>query len=262
LQQSYKQKDLALRGSGRELGPKNKAISCVLYLKEVLFAPNDDLSLAYTEESWSCDLEKFENRYHANGMVNIEGIDKSVLDSTGAESGLSILTVIDASISEDGGTLLVPDDAHWSVDLGDIETSRRNRRLQAVTGAKSVRVVKVRDSSNNAMVATLDQLSDEVFGTGTDVDNLKSQYDRCSFGQLIFNKEAVVETTLSINCATSGDAACRDAATANQARGSTDYVMYCLPDNTPNGDGSTGWVAYAYINSWRSIYRGGKFPKV
>ena len=31
--------------------------------------------------------------------------------------------------------------------------------------------------------------------------------------------------------------------------------MVCEPDNTRN-DGSTTWVAYAYIDHWLSVYRG------
>jgi hypothetical protein len=31
--------------------------------------------------------------------------------------------------------------------------------------------------------------------------------------------------------------------------------MACLPNDTLNG-GSTNWIAYAYINSWLSVYKG------
>jgi hypothetical protein len=84
----------------------------------------------------------------------------------------------------------------------------------------------------------------------------------CSFDKLNFVPaqhskitDGVVTITVPTNT-TEGDAVMRNAITAeinrvfevSSPRNIADHVMYCLPPNTMNG------IAYAYINSWNSVY--------
>lgn len=105
-----------------------------------------------------------------------------------------------------------------------------------------------------------------------DIANLVSQYKSCSYDKFVFepvedqNMQSPVgdETsnirngvlTVQVSTAVSdGDSTMKNAITSkitevfgkapNQI---ADYVMYCLPPNTMSG------IAYAYINSWLSIY--------
>jgi len=155
-------------------------------------------------------------------------------------------------------------------DLRDARTPEElHRRLQL--GNKSVLAVRV-VASGGSTTASEDKLSDEVFGTSGDLANLVSQYKACSYDKLIFEpvedqnmqspaSDATTNIrngvmTVQVSTAVSdGDSTMKNAITSkiNQVFGKApnqiaDYVMYCLPDNTMSG------IAYAYINSWLSIY--------
>lgn len=81
--------------------------------------------------------------------------------------------------------------------VGNRVKSNGRRRLQ--NEIKTVLVVRAEfERSTTQNEATL---SDEVFGTGTDVINLKSQYNACSYGQLQF--EPVADGTVFSNGADS-----------------------------------------------------------
>lgn len=117
----------------------------------------------------------------------------------------------------------------------------------------------------------MSSLSDGVFGTAGDPINLKSQYSTCSYDQMNFQPaptgtsgtttagivDGTYQVTLPstvVNGATNG--VIRNAVTAQlatdfgtSAGNVADYVMLCLP---PGTQGS--WIAYAYVNSWLSVY--------
>jgi hypothetical protein len=159
---------------------------------------------------------------------------------------------------------------------GRTEEQQRNvdqlrRHLSSSTlGDKSVVAVRVQTTdavySNSEAV-----LRREVFGIGEggDIFNLASGYDQCSYGSLTFSPLASQSgsggvsiengvVTISVDVAAEGntDANVRNAVT-NKIRATfgdnmqsvADYWMYCLP---PGTDG--GWIAYAYINSYISVY--------
>ena len=112
-------------------------------------------------------------------------------------------------------------------------------------------------------------LSNEVFGNGVDAVNLVERYESCSFNQLRFGKASdrtgssanirngVVTVTLSGYTESDGDARIRNAVTSalNNEFGVfsptqlANHVMYCLPDGAMSG------IAYAYVNSWNSVYK-------
>ena len=110
--------------------------------------------------------------------------------------------------------------------------------------------------------------SNEVFGTGNDPVNLKTNIEECSWGKATVtpgvgdsNEVAtgVIEVTIDIPLDGSSRSAIRNAVTAKvqdklglTLPGPYDYVLYSLE----NCYGSEcGWAAYAYINHWMSVYQ-------
>ncbi len=107
-----------------------------------------------------------------------------------------------------------------------------------------------------------------MFGTGVDPINLKSGLEECSWNQIDVivgdgnaNEVAtgVIEVTIGIPLDGSSSSAIRNAVTSAATAelghglpGPYDYVLYSL-EKCYGGD--CGWAAYAYINSWNSVYQ-------
>jgi len=148
------------------------------------------------------------------------------------------------------------------------------RMLQ--TGAKTVLAVKIVMNEDRKYSGSMQSLRDQVFGTDGDSHNLKSQYAACSYDQLTFNptdsraikagkdpddgstdiENGVVTIRINRNVKNGEDKEVNNAVTAKintlfgvAPKDLADYVMYCHPDGTMGG------IAYAYINSWNSIYK-------
>jgi hypothetical protein len=116
-------------------------------------------------------------------------------------------------------------------------------------------------------------MSDNVFGTGNDQVNLKSQMFDCSHGQLniipgpvnepsarIADAPGVIEVSIPISFNNTRGTVRNAITTAVQNKlgltlpGPYDQVMYSVKGCYYPGD--CGWAAYAYINSWNSVYQG------
>jgi hypothetical protein len=147
-----------------------------------------------------------------------------------------------------------------------------SRQLQS--GTRTVLAVRVILNNGSYNYASQIGLSNDIFGNGVDTVNLKSQYAACSHNQLSFDKTSdrsmstnpndgttsisagVMDVRVDLNVTAGGDNAVRNAVTAkiNSVFGVTNpnqlanHVMYCLPPGVMNG------IAYAYINSWNSVY--------
>ena len=140
---------------------------------------------------------------------------------------------------------------------------RRGRNLQKV-GTKKVLVIRV-DAQDSSTTATEAQLGDDIFGQAGDLVNLKSQYLKCSHDQLNFTAlESKTEVgtdgiyTLTLPEDVRGQ---KDNPIVwrivNQAQSElggslniiADHVIVCMPPGTAGG-----WIAYAYINHWLSVY--------
>jgi hypothetical protein len=177
--------------------------------------------------------------------------------------------------------LMMPEGSVINYDSGIIEMTKMpslstpyydlNRRKlnQEVEGDVSVLVVRVR-ASNKSTSNSIDALTNSVFGNDPrqpDPVTMKSQYFACSHGKLNFieapqrdGRSANIRqggTTISVNVSTrDGDTKMVNAITKelnsqfNVRRPSdlADHVMYCLPKDTMSG------IAYAYVNSWNSVY--------
>jgi hypothetical protein len=137
-----------------------------------------------------------------------------------------------------------------------------NRNLATVV--KKVLVLRIQ-AADKSTTASETQLADDVFGAAGDVLNLKSQYNQCSYGQLQFEpatSNAIVGTdgvyTVTLPTTTVTGAADNPIAWAavNKAQAElgtltniANHVMVCMPPGT-----SGGWIAYAYINHWLSVF--------
>jgi hypothetical protein len=114
------------------------------------------------------------------------------------------------------------------------------------------------------MLATssMADISNSVFGTSGDPVNLVSQYKACSYDKLRFAPttdsratNGVYEVTITQTVTGVLDSVVRNSVTTalTQTFGSLsstfDHVTLCLPPGT-----SGSWIAYAYINSYLSVY--------
>jgi hypothetical protein len=145
-----------------------------------------------------------------------------------------------------------------------------NRKLASVVKKVLVLRIVASDIETNATEA---ELSNKIFGTSGDVLNLKSQYNRCSNGQIQFEPlttnnivgpDGVYTVNLPSAIVTNAsDVAIRDAAVDKATRdlaGGTalknvaDHVMICIPSGTKDSSGDSKWLAYAYVNHWLSVF--------
>ncbi|KAL9187141.1 hypothetical protein ACHAXT_010861 [Thalassiosira profunda] len=154
------------------------------------------------------------------------------------------------------------------------------RRNLAMVGTRTVLAVRIKvDDAEYGFTDAY--LRDEVFGQNADGSsagdqvNLRSQYARCSHDKLIFDPvgnralsntpaggsstsitNGVVTVHLPGYTASQGDSVLRNAVNAelasmfgvSSARNLATHVMHCMPPGAMSG------IAYAYINSWNSVY--------
>ncbi|KAL9181023.1 hypothetical protein ACHAXT_009828 [Thalassiosira profunda] len=153
------------------------------------------------------------------------------------------------------------------------------RGLAAHEGQKAVLVVRVEDVDGRVHPDPADVVSDKVFGTHGDRVNAKSQLAACSYGKFVVSHDyavdisehlsapGVIEVDIPISLVENGptdiENAVRRAAEEKlgfDLPGPFDHVMYVL-ESCHN---SCGWAAYAWINSWLSVYVGDnyKYPAV
>ena len=141
---------------------------------------------------------------------------------------------------------------------------RYNRRLTA-SGAKQVLAIRA-DGLDTSTTSNKETISDKIFGTGEDKLNLRSQYKACSYdklnfvpysgvtstGEYIENGVAEVNVTKIINGTSSEMIMVAMLQAAFEKYGDLeepDHIMLCVPPGTIGG-----WLAYAYINSWLSVF--------
>eukprot|EP00980_Cylindrotheca_fusiformis_P030322 scaffold24655_cov147-Cylindrotheca_fusiformis.AAC.1 len=148
-----------------------------------------------------------------------------------------------------------------------LQDYRRLQNLERTTGKKTVLVVRVR-ATNSVTSISESQLADDVFGDNGDVNNLRSQYLACSYGQLEFQKaknrrgqttrirDGVVTIRTGISTAsgdlkmvnTINDKLEREFGT--NPKNLADFVMYCLPPGTMHQYD----IAYGWMNGYQTVY--------
>ena len=140
-----------------------------------------------------------------------------------------------------------------------------NRKLAVTIGTRRVLAVRV-FGKRGSFSQTEEFLSDSIFGANV---NLKTQYYDCSHGDLIFdpavdddsNDQSVVTnirngvTTVDVGRARGDGQMVNEAIRQLNAKFGVSsptqlahHVMFCLPSGSFNG------IAYAYFDSWDSVY--------
>eukprot|EP00546_Thalassionema_frauenfeldii_P009624 CAMPEP_0178912114 /NCGR_PEP_ID=MMETSP0786-20121207/10078_1 /TAXON_ID=186022 /ORGANISM="Thalassionema frauenfeldii, Strain CCMP 1798" /LENGTH=568 /DNA_ID=CAMNT_0020584651 /DNA_START=624 /DNA_END=2327 /DNA_ORIENTATION=+ len=181
-------------------------------------------------------------------------------------SGKTNLDIAGAQIASNGGVALPPG-LDIAANVRQNEQERSGRKLSE-QGDKPILVVKVTDSAGRARTESSAQIGDDIFGTLNDPVNLASQMRACSFNklniiegpvnELLRAAPGVVEVTIDIQLTENDRYAIHNAVTekVNTKLGITlpgpyEQVMYVLEKCYVG----CGWAAYAYINSWMSVYQ-------
>jgi len=199
---------------------------------------------------------------YSNGRMNVKG--KKIIKKDREKNGFVRRNLI---MGED----VVERTTEQELDLAALQS---DRRLQQ--GTRTILAVRVIVNNGEYNHTNQAGLSDDVFGNGNDPVNLKSQYAACSYNQLVFDKapDKNMLTTVTPNIGdtaisngavdirvnhdkSAGGGTIRNAVTTeiNRVFGVSkpnvlaDHVMYCMPGEVINGS-----IAYAYMNSWNSVY--------
>jgi hypothetical protein len=215
-----------------------------------------------------CELSPADAEVVGRIFVPVKGIPKHEQDKI--KSGVTTLRAGGGLVME--GKLHVPSDA--SVEFGSIHNStnpeHRRRQLSKQTGTNKVLVIRTiaQDSKSQD---TVNILEDTIFGRFGNQVNLMSVYRDCSYGQMTiepFRGETeekvnvdygVVEVQVNQRLVDEdrfdaenfvSEAAIKQ---LGDLRSQFDHVMICLPYGTTR-DGAKNWLAYAYVNSWLSVY--------
>ena len=194
---------------------------------------------------------------HMNDLLNRGSIvsNESTLSRT---SGISFVD----------STITIPSLGIHRSSFGNAKIKERKRPV----GKKPILVVRVIDSNGLVHPHNATTMGDNIFGTLGDPVNLKSQLSACSFGKLEVTTDystnidehlaapGVIEVNIPISIQSNDRYAVHNAVTtAVQSKlgfslpGPFQQVMYNL--ESCYGYYNCGWAAYAYINSWMSVYK-------
>ena len=238
----------------------------------------------------SRQLRTLEQGNKAYRTDNIQLIDGTIYEVKNAQAGWAsnlssgddIVRIPPGAIISSDGTIDMkgqkptkigdgPNQRTLLEDNADHNALPSSRQLQS--GSRTVLAVRVILNDGSYNYASQTGLSNDIFGNGVDTVNLKSQYAACSYNQLVFDKTAdrsmstnpsdgttgiasgVVDIKVEFSV-TAGDGTIRNAVTSklDSVFGVTNpnqlanHVMYCFPPGAMSG------IAYAYINSWNSVY--------
>ena len=237
--------------------------------------PAVGIDLAFSELQFECELSPSDTNGLAGQIVPIiadpaqkQDLEAKLFSGDLVSNKLTPLLSTGFQVSGDG----VSSPSGVKVELG---TKANHRRLAVVIGDKPILVVKVTASDGKARSESTDAISDDVFGTFTDKLNLKSQMSTCSFNQLniiALNSAGanevspgVIEVDIPMTLEGNGRYTIKNAVTtAAQNKlgfnlpGPYQQVMYVLEGCYQD----YGWAAYAYVNSWLSVYQGDYFKFV
>ncbi len=196
----------------------------------------------------------------STGNVFGRGFDSATSDSIVAEPVLHVS-------KED--FVIEPMDEHTDSRHYKNRKMRRGRNLAATTGSLNTLVMRVIDKDGRAPPSA-SQLEEDVF---LDSMSLKTQYERCSHDNIEIvqaqnngfyatqnnvDYQGIIDVQVSYKASDAGkydlwgdalDIAKRDYNNGNAMSNSFDLIMVCYP---PGVD--SGWIAYAYINHYISVY--------
>ena len=191
---------------------------------------------------------------NAHSMVRIEGLSIEFLKSLEPKSGSITLFSPTAVIQTDS--------LYFNVkDLPLVGEAKHGRKLATPTGTRSVLIVRV-IGTDTSPTSTASQISNAVFGTFGNANSLKNGFASCSYNQLLMNPttratNGVVDISISKAIKGFANEAAVDAAESilktkfnvQDLSSLFDLVAFCIPSGTSND-----FLAYAYINHWKSVY--------
>ena len=231
------------------------------------------------EDEFECLLDPIDadGEEHAYVPIQITDVQKQILqtkyNNNEIISEVSTLKFDnDIFINDDG--ILIP----TSKEIFNIGTRPSNpsnfRRLAEVEGDKPILVLKVTDSEGLKRHESAQTISDDIFGTFGDTVTLKSQMNGCSFGKVNVtaglqdpheNAPGVLEVTIKESLkvtrrTTIWRSAVKEAEAilGHRLPGPYQHVMIVLEGCYVQ----CGWAAYAYSNSWISVYQGNYYKYV
>ena len=228
------------------------------------------------DDELECILDPIDADGEENVYVPIQATDiqkrilKKMFDNNEIISGVSTLELEDDILINDYG-ILIPSSKE-TFNFG--ATSRKSRHLVQVEGDKPILVIKVIDSEGRKRQESTAQISDDVFGTYGDKVTLRSQMNGCSFGKVNIQagvgnpKESspgVLEITIDKSLNAEGRSTIMravvketQAVLGHRLPGPYSHVMVVLQGCYKQ----CGWAAYAYANSWLSVYQGNNYKYV
>ena len=159
-----------------------------------------------------------------------------------------------------------------------LKPSQHNRKLKAVYhGPKPVLAVKVIDKNNLQHQDSSSTISNKIFGTYGDTSTMTSQFAACSYNKLqiqpadtvmksrerrILSDVGVLEVVIPVSLKTSSQGTVRkevkkaiEQKLGYSLPGKFHHVMVILQDCYVE----CGWSAYAFVNSWLSVYKGDNY---
>eukprot|EP01082_Thalassiosira_pseudonana_P015771 g14019.t1 g14019 contig9:968778-972022(-) len=157
--------------------------------------------------------------------------------------------------------------------------TQRTRNLATYEGKKPVLIVRVTDKNGLAVSDNAETVSDKFFGTKGDTATMFSQFSACSFNQMEISwmhsssieKELSAPGVLEVNIPVSLVGTSQSTIRSAMKNAVRDKLGFSLPgpfhhvlfviEKCYEG---CGWAAYAYVNSWMSVYQGSyyKYPGV
>jgi len=248
------------------------------------------------DEIFECGVEDVENGKSRKKTLPIQANKeqqkqlKDLLSKGDLVPGQTKLNIAGASVGKEGVFLPPGQDISKSVrqsngnsNQKNGNSNQKNRKLSTPQfGVKPILVVKVYDTNGLARPETEAEISTDIFGGTHDgvVDqvNLKSQMSDCSFNQLtivpgenptsnpdLFSAPGTINVTIPISITDNDRYAIHGAAqAAAEAKlgislpGPYQQVMFVIEKCYVG----CGWAAYAYINSWMSVYQSAYYKHV
>lgn len=228
-----------------------------------------------------CKLDPLDANGSENKHVHIDltetqkNIFQDRVDSLDLISDLTTLEFQDdIQLSINSNRVLIPaDKENFTFGTSDT-TGHRQLGTRDVEGIKPVLAVKIIDINGKQRPESLEQISDDIFGTNGDSLTLKSQMFDCSHGKLtivpgVGNPRETVPGVIAVeidkDITLEGKGPIRDAAIAkagellgHELPGPYDQVIFiqekCYQE--------CGWAAYAWSYSWLTFYQKSYFKEV
>ena len=254
-----------------------------------------------TDEEFVCELQNgntvplqgtIEQLDEMRGLLNagtLVSAESTVLvDSIGSTSTLDVGEGDGiAGVSESSGSTFatLPSGSIQLINNNRNLQESRRRQLNRYEGTKKALVIRVTDKSGRQPDGSASYLSDKFFGTNGDSVTMSSGFDDCTFGKLKFTYQynnaniesklsapGVLEVTIDKDLTKMDQSQMREAvlSASNKKLGLSlpgsyfDHVLIVIEKCYQNGSDSCEFAAYAFVNSWLSVYveDNYKFPAV